>query len=209
MAKILALKTQAPAKFGFERVKRKKQDAESKGQLNLFSPRLSSAKVLNLPAKGTVFEQALLLDEQNDSKAHELYQKAIEIGDCVADAFCNLGIIESRANRTDEAFDCFTRSLREDPRHWESHYNLANLYFEIGTLKLAREHYEIAAKIEPSFANIYFNLGLLLAMSEEIDVAINALSRYKDLVSEQDRHHADDLLDSLKRSQAAPTGPGS
>ncbi|MCZ6818838.1 MAG: tetratricopeptide repeat protein [Calditrichaeota bacterium] len=202
MAKVLHLHVQAPSKFGFKRVrKRKKKDPESHGQMNLFSAAPSStARIVNLPSPVAPFELALSLDEKGEVKAAEAYQKAIAAGDCLADAYCNLGILQSKAGRTDEAFDSFTKSLKHAPRHLESHYNLANLYFEIGDLRLAREHYEIAVKIEPRFSNIYFNLGLVLAMSEHYRPAVAAFSKYKELVSKNEACKADELLASLERT---------
>jgi len=205
MGKILHLPVQAPSKFGFERVKkRKKKDAEGHGQLNLFSIASTyPARIVSMPSSVSPFEEALLLDEHGDRKAADSYLKAISEGDCIADAYCNLGILESKAGRTDKAFDCFTKSLKLDPRHLESHYNLANLYFDIGNLRLAREHYEIAAEIDSGFPNLYFNLGLLLAMNEDFKGAVEALDKYKERVPEEEGSKADELLISLKRSLAA------
>ena len=167
MGNILQFPAEPPSKFGFERVKkRKKTESDRLDQLNLFTP-ASSGQVLHLPRNVNPFEEALLLDEHGDRRAGESYLRAISEGDCVADAYCNLGILESQAGRTAKAFDCFTKSLEHDPRHLESHYNLANLYFEVGDLRLARMHYEMAPELDPSFPNIYFNLGLVLAMDKD------------------------------------------
>ena len=205
MGNILHLSVTPPAKLGFKRVqKRKKNDTEHYGQMNLFKVSSgSSARILSLPSRFGPFEEALQLDEKGDPKAAESYWDAISDGDCVPDAYCNLGILESKDGKTDKAFDCFTKSLKYDPRHLESHYNLANLYSDIGNLHLAREHYRIAAEIEPRFPNIYFNLGLVLAMNDDRTAAVDALCKYKELVSEAEGGKADELLDSLRRSLAA------
>ena len=65
------------------------------------------------------------------------YLKAIESKDSIADAYCNLGILESQDKNYSKAIDCFTLCLKEDPRHFEAHYNLANLYAEIGNFMFA------------------------------------------------------------------------
>jgi tetratricopeptide (TPR) repeat protein len=199
MGKILQLSSQPPSKFGFERVK-KRRKGKQQGQLNLFSER--GGQILHLPTNIGPFEEALLLDERGDSRAEETYRRAVSEGDCVADAYCNLGIIESKAGRTEKAFDCFTKSLELDPRHLESHYNLGNLYFDAGDLRLARMHYHLAAEIEPVFPNLYFNLGLVLALAGDLTAAVATLSRYKELVSEDEGGKADGLLDTLKQSIA-------
>src|SRR5438552_19148116 len=102
-----------------------------------------------------------MLDERGDPKAAEIYAKAIAEQDCVADAYCNLGIIESKKGDTMRAFDCFTTSLKHDPRHCEAHYKLGNLYFDVNDLGLAQVPYEMAGEVDPSFANCCFNLALV------------------------------------------------
>ena len=207
MGKILHLAATPPAKLGFERVKVKKgrkKDPEMHGQMNLFSPASDQhpARIVSLPSRFSPFEAALLLDERGDKNAAESYGKAISKGDSVADAYCNLGILESKAGKSEKAFDCFTQSLKEDPRHLEAHYNLANLYFDMDNLRLAQQHYEIATQIEPKFPNIYYNLGLVLAINEDLQEAVDVLGKYQELVPEEESCKADELLASLKSSLA-------
>lgn len=198
VAKILEFIPPQPAKLGFERVKKKKKPtAEQRGQLNLFA---GAAHVLRLPSNSSPFDEALLLDERGDERAEDAYQRAIENGDGVADAYCNLGILKSKAGLTARAFDCFTKSLAYEPRHAESHYNLGNLYFEEGDLRLARMHYELSAEIDPDFPNVYFNLGLVAALSVDFSSALNALKKYKALASLDEGRKADELLENLQRS---------
>ena len=202
MAKILKFPAKVPSKFGFKRVrKRKKIDLEDLGQFNLFAA--PGGKVVPLPTSFSPFEEALTLDEDGNPRARDLYRKAISDGDCTADAYCNLGVLESQSGRAVKAIECFTSSLKHDSRHVESHFNLANLYFEAGDLRLARLHYEISAEIEPGSANIYFNLGLVHAMNEDYGPAVDALSRYQDLAPDEEGKKADELLTSLRRSLAA------
>jgi tetratricopeptide (TPR) repeat protein len=195
------LKFPVPAsKFGFKRV-RKPASSENPNQLHLFPQ--PTAQILHLAAALGCFEQALMLDERDDEKAAELYLLAIEQQDCVADAYCNLGIIESKQGRTAKAFDCFTSSLKHNPRHLEAHYNLGNMYFEVNDFRLAQIHYEMAVEVDPSFANAYFNLALVQAINNELKSAIASLTRYQELASEAEGRNADELLDNLKKSLAA------
>src|SRR2546425_653 len=172
MAQIIKFPAQA-SKFGYKRVRKRAKAAENQNQLDLFpQPR---AQILDFAGGLSRFEQALLFDERGDPKAAELYAKAIEEQDCVADAYCNLGIIESQNGNTSKAFDCFTTSLKHDPRHSEAHYNLGNLYFDVNDLRLAQVHYEMAGEVDPSFANVYFNLALVQAIKNDLRAAISAL----------------------------------
>jgi len=199
MGKVLQFSPKPPTKFDFERVKKRKKDIPTqRDQLSLFSS--SGAQVLRLPSDISPFEEALLLDERGDSHTEEAYRRAIAEGDSLADAYCNLGILESKAGRVAKAFDCFTKSLEHNPRHFESQYNLGNLYLDEGNVRLARMHYELAAKVEPGFPNLYFNLGLVHALNNDYPAALTMLRKYKELSPKDEGAKADELLENLKRS---------
>jgi tetratricopeptide (TPR) repeat protein len=198
MGQILKFPVQA-SKLGFKRVK-KRARTDDPDQLHLFPQ--PTAQILNFASALSRFEQALMLDERGDLTAAALYQKAIEENDCVADAYCNLGIIESQKGNTTVAFDCFTTSLKHNPRHSEAHYNLGNLYFDLNDFRLAQIHYEIAGEMDPSFPNVYFNLALVRTINNNFDAAITALGKYRALVPEDEGRIADELLHNLRESLA-------
>lgn len=200
MGQIITFPGQAP-KFGFKRVSKRSKAVENPAQLNLFPQ--PTAEILDLVRELGSFGQALLWDERGDSKAGELYRKAIEEGDCVADAYCNLGIIESQQANTARAFDCFTTSLKHNPRHFEAHYNLGNLYFDANDFRLAQLHYELAAEVDPAFPNVYFNLALVRAINNDLTGAVNALIKYQQLVPDDEGRNAEELLNNLKRTLAS------
>lgn len=194
MGKVVKFSGSAPEKFGLQRVRKKRGiDLEKFGQLNLFS----GGKVVKLHQL-SIFEEALLQDEHNNAVlAKELYLKAVAEGDSVADAYCNLGIIESEQGNSTKAIDYFTQALEANPRHYEAHYNLANLYAEAGDFTLAKFHYRISIEIEPAFPNSYFNLGITLAMSKEFPEALAALMKYKSFVTGDDQTELEVLLNQL------------
>jgi tetratricopeptide (TPR) repeat protein len=175
----------------------KQVEAELQGQMNLFKP--ASAKVARLLSP---FEEALLLHEQGDAKAAELYREAIAEGDNLADAYCNLGIIELELDRMPKALDCFSLALKNEPRHVEAHYNLANLYFDAGDLQLAKLHYETAAELEPSFSPLHYNLALVYYKLDNLNGACAALLRYKELAPEDhEMQRIDELLKWLEQAR--------
>lgn len=169
-------------------------EAELQGQLNLFRVETSRIRRLLTP-----FEEALLLHEQGDAGAAEHYQEAIKEGDNVAEAYCNLGIINLERGQIPSALDNFTLSLKNDPRHVEAHYNLANLYYDAGDLQLAKLHYEAAAQIEPGFSLVYFNLSLVYHKLGDLSAASTTLEKYLQLEPEdEDVEVLNRLLKAMK-----------
>lgn len=173
-------------------------EAELNGQLNLFPER--GGRLIQLPLRLSPFEEALILHEKGDRRAIEMYTKAIRGGECVADAYCNLGILDYEANNIPGAFDQFTKALRYDPRHFEAHFNLAHLYFEAGDFRLARLHYDICVVIEPGSASVHFNLGLIHAINGDLILAIASLLRAKDFATEDELAQIEELLGSLQNA---------
>jgi len=177
-------------------------EAELQGQLKLFPEK--GGQLIQLPIRISPFEEALILHEQGDKRAAEMYLKAIHGGECVSDAYCNLGILSYEANSIPKAFDYFTHALRHDPRHFESHFNLAHLYFEAGDFRLARLHYDIAAVIEPANAGVHFNLGLIYAIDGDLVAAIASLGRAKEHATDEELAQIDELLASLQNVMHDP-----
>jgi tetratricopeptide (TPR) repeat protein len=174
-------------------------EAELQGQLNLFRTEVGRLARLLTP-----FEEALLLHEAGDAKAADCYLEAISEGDNVAEAYCNLGIINLEQSNTAKALDNFTLSLKSDPRHVEAHYNLGNLYYDAGELLLARLHYEAATQIAPEFSLVYFNLALVYHKLNESAAASAALERYIQLEPEDDEIEA---LRQLLKAMKDPRRP--
>jgi tetratricopeptide (TPR) repeat protein len=208
MGEILKFPVQA-TKFGYKRVRQRTKLAENPNQLHLFPG--PTATILDFTVALGRFEQALLLDERGDPKAAQLYLQAIAEQDCVADAYCNLGIIESKIGNIAKAFGHFTNSLKHNPRHFEAQYNLGNMYFDVNDFRLAQVHYEMAMELDPTFPNVYFNLALVQAINNDHAAALISLTRYQALVPDDEARNARELLDNLRKSLAAARNslPGS
>jgi tetratricopeptide (TPR) repeat protein len=176
-------------------------EADLQGQLNLFRGAVGG----RLSRLLTPFEEALLLHEQGDPKAAESYLEAISDGDYVAEAYCNLGIINKDLGKLGKALDNFTLALKHEPRHVEAHYNLGNLYFDAGELPLALLHYEAAAQIEPGFSLVYFNLALVHFKVNDLAASLAALETYKELRQPDDEEV--DAVNQLLKAMQDPRPP--
>lgn len=207
-ANVIRFPVEAVSRFGFQRSHaghdERSNQMEDEGQMNLFrgdAPRESTARlgsVVPIPLQISPFEAAILLDDNNDPRAEDAYQRAITEGDFIPDAWCNLGVLKSIKRDLNAAFECFAQSLASDPRHAESHYNIGNLYFEFGDLKLARMHYEKAIECDGDLASAYFNLGLVTALAEDYQKAYDSLMHYRNIAPADEVSVADDLMRYLR-----------
>ena len=133
-------------------------EIDLRGQMNLFEAQLPGGTLIEF--RRNVFLQALQSQERHEQNARALFLKAVEEGQYVADSYCNLGLLEFEAGRLAQAVDSLTLALKHDPRHFEGHYNLGNVYLDAGQYKLAQLHYEVAREIEPTYPNLSYNLGV-------------------------------------------------
>jgi tetratricopeptide (TPR) repeat protein len=199
MANIIEFPLQKPPS-GLKRVNKTTSiELTRTNQMDLFSQKSPETNIFVMPSSLSPFEQALMLDDRNDETAKEAYLNAVNQNDCAADAYCNLGILEYESGNTIKAIDSFTKSLKNEPRHFESHYNLANLYSELGNLPLAKVHYEFARELRPDFPDICFNLGLVYAMTKDFKAALKTLSEYKEMVTPEESENAAKLIESIRK----------
>lgn len=199
--KILKLHEHKPLRLGHKKVNKYKiTRLENEGQLNLFNKSRSEPKIFPMQEKANSFDIAYQKDEEENETAQQAYLKAIANNDRPEDAYCNLGIIEAKKGNDIKGIDYFSRALVIDPRHYEAHFNLANIYFDNENYTLAQLHYKTSLEIEPNDANIYFNLGLVQALMEEIKEAIASLKIFVSLVSEEEAQKANELINRLSNS---------
>ena len=196
MGKVIKLSVHTPEKLGLKKVrKRKRIDLEDFGQLNLFSQ--DTTKVLALLGKKSFFEEAIELDERGNPEAERYYLLAVENDESVEDALCNLAILKSSQDEAIAAVDYLTRCLKKSPRHFEAHYNLGNVYSDLGNFELAKVHYELASQIAPEFPNSFYNLGLVLISLKEYKRAIECINHYVSLSPDTDTSTAKELINTL------------
>ena len=198
-ARIIQFPGQHPDKLGYRKAKRRRRvNLEDFGQMNLFS-QTEEARVISLEDEVKPFDKALLLEESGDlSGALKYYEKAQKFSEHRADALCNMGIISTMLDKTHDALNYFTMALADQPRHLESHYNMANLYADLGNLRLARVHYELAIQIDPSFASSYYNLALLHMDAGDLRLAEERLMQFRSIAEENDKISASRLLKEIR-----------
>jgi tetratricopeptide (TPR) repeat protein len=194
MAKIIQFPISTPERLAHKVIrKRRKPDLEEFGQLNLFDKN----KVIDLQEKRSYYEEALRLDEEGHADAATLYLKAIASNECVEDALCNLSVIMAAKGDKIAAIDYLTQCLEKSPRHFEAHYNLGNMYSELGNMSLAKSHYELAIHIAPEYPNAHYNLGLVLISQKEYKKAIGCINKFIQMSPDQHISTAKELVNTL------------
>ncbi len=156
-------------------------EVELRGQMNLFEGAKAGTLV---PFPRSSFLKALEAQEKHTKDAQYLFLKAIEEGEYLADAYCNLGVLEFESTRVSKAIDFLTLALRHDPRHFEAQYNLANVYLDAAQYRLAQLHYEIAREIEPTYPNLSYNLGVAYGLQGDFERSYRCFGTYAQLAPE-------------------------
>ncbi len=188
--KVLRLPTRKPPK-------RARGRSADPAQLGLFKPRISRLSTGRAP-----YDEALWLDEAKHAGAQEAYRRAIEAGDRVADAWCNLGILAGDDGDRAFARACFTQALVHEPAHFEAHYNLGHLYDEEeGTLHPALVHYRIAASLRDD-PDVHYNTALALMKLRDFRGAVSSLEEFCGMALSPSQE-AISLLDELKEDLSA------
>ena len=84
----------------------------------------------------------------------------------------NLGNVFTRQEKTAEAIDQYSKTLKINPDHEKAHYNLGIALAKQGKIDEAIDHYTSALKIKPDYAKVHNNLGNILARQGRVDEAI-------------------------------------
>jgi type IV pilus biogenesis/stability protein PilW len=135
------------------------------------------------------FEKALYLDPDNP----EIHN--------------NLGTALLRDKRVKEAIEEFNKAL-ENPTYSTPHYvqyNLGQAYFALKDFDKAREHYQEAVKLSPTYSLAYHGLGLSWKASGNMEEAAEALKKAIENAPKFAQAHYDlgEVLIELKQSSLA------
>ena len=118
--------------------------------------------------------------EQNE-KAVEYYDQAIELNPQFAVAYNNRGISKIKLNQLREAIEDFERAMELDPTIAEPYLNSGIAKLELDDLEGAMEDYERAMEINPRYAGPYLYRGFIKFKSQELYEAIKDFDRAVEL----------------------------
>jgi tetratricopeptide (TPR) repeat protein len=93
----------------------------------------------------------------------------------------NLGLLQARQGRTQEAVSSYEAALAIDPGHPAANTNLGNLRLRAGDPERAIEHYRAALRRDPDDVETLQNLGRVLAWRGHLPDAVAQLERAAEL----------------------------
>lgn len=116
------------------------------------------------------------LDSKDYSGACEAALEALNKNPGITEAYKVAGISSLRSGRPDEAVKLFSKLVEANPSSWESHYQMALAYMEIGDLTKAGDAFDQVLKLQPTNKNLWVEFGLF---KENRQLYAEALECYK------------------------------
>ena len=114
----------------------------------------------------------------NTDQAERHYRAAVGLGNSLADADYNYGVLLAAGRQYEEAAAAFRRTLGANSFHGPAHNNLAALLARQGSLAEAAAHYRQALASDPQHRAARFNLGQLLVA---LDRPLEAVDEFRKL----------------------------
>jgi len=111
-------------------------------------------------------------------RAVDAYQRVTTLAPEHAAAWNNLGLLQHRMGRYDDARRHYEVALAADPACAEAAYNLGSLHDDLGDSGQAILWYRRALEVQPDYADAHFNLASVLERRGDRAVARRHWTRY-------------------------------
>lgn len=136
----------------------------------------------------------LLLEQKKDKNAEKYLDNAIKVSDKPEDALyakANIykkeGVQLEDDNQQDKAVDKFETAIENfkqvidlDHRNVEAYMGIAYSYYQMDSVQDAYKYYDLATRIEPTYAGAYFSKGLC---AEELGHRQEAIAMYNNCLN--------------------------
>jgi tetratricopeptide (TPR) repeat protein len=117
----------------------------------------------------------------------------------------NLGIIEAKAGRLQEAEKTLTSAISRNARNAAAFNQLGIVYRKMGRFQDAEKAYQQGVQADPNYANTYLNLGVLCDLYlQQPDRALEAYERYLELAPTPDARVGAWVTELRKRIGSEP-----
>ncbi|KAH9508650.1 Protein O-mannosyl-transferase tmtc3 [Bulinus truncatus] len=121
-------------------------------------------------------------DPNRLAEADQLLRQAITMRSDFVEAYINLGDIQVKLGKLDDARATYEAALRQDPKNADLYYNLGVVLLEQNQTKIARKHFEMALQYNPDHWQSLYNSAILMQEGgdpKERDVALKRLEKLK------------------------------
>jgi tetratricopeptide (TPR) repeat protein/peroxiredoxin len=121
------------------------------------------------------------LNLQKTVEARESFERAIKLPasypDTLANAWNNLGLLDTQEGQADGAARCFQEAVRLSPDHLIALNNLGNAYRLLKNWDGARKAFEHALEVSPTDAEANYGLGMVFAQADDAARAYEYLQK--------------------------------
>jgi protein O-mannosyl-transferase len=111
-------------------------------------------------------------ERKNYNEAYKYYNKATELANNWAWAWCNKGNVLKNLGKYDDALKCYDKAIELKQDFHETFYNKGLMLSNMGKHEEAIKCFDKVLGIKPDFANVWFSKGLLLNNLQKPEVAI-------------------------------------
>ncbi|XP_055889730.1 protein O-mannosyl-transferase TMTC3-like isoform X3 [Biomphalaria glabrata] len=115
-------------------------------------------------------------------EADQLLRQAITMRSDFVEAYINLGDIQVKLGKLDDARATYEAALKQDPTNADLYYNLGVVLLELNQTKIARAHFERALQYNPDHWQSLYNSAILMQEGgdpKERNLAFKRLERLK------------------------------
>uniref|UniRef100_A0A0B6ZUP8 dolichyl-phosphate-mannose--protein mannosyltransferase n=1 Tax=Arion vulgaris TaxID=1028688 RepID=A0A0B6ZUP8_9EUPU len=155
--------------------------------INLFPPIIKgkSYQARVAPSHLNAFLNLANLVSKDPKRLHEadqLLRQAITMRTDFVEAYINLGDIQVKLGRLDDAKLTYEAALRQDPTNADLYYNLGVVLLELNQTKNARRNFEFALQHDPDHWQSLYNSAILMQEEgdpKERELALQRLERLK------------------------------
>jgi len=120
-------------------------------------------------------------DPERWAAAVEAYEQVVAIDPGYAAAWNNLGLLQHRMGRYDQAGACYRAALEADDSCCQAAFNLGSLHEDLDDITTAIGWYRRALEMEPDYADAHFNLAGVLGKAGQGGPAALHWRRYLEL----------------------------
>ena len=124
---------------------------------------------------------SVYLRQQKTSAARDSFEHAVKLPasypDTLPNAWNNLGLLDTREGRTEQAIGCFQQALRLSPDYWIALENLGNAYRQQQRWVQAQATLARALAIRPQDPEANYSLGMVFAQTGETGRAYDYLQK--------------------------------